>query len=108
MADFFISIHTNSHTKVKAEGIEVFYYPNPPHARLLAKNILDALARETGLKKLTVKTNNFAVIRETQMPGVLLELGFISNPQEELTLRTDDFKNNAAQGIFKGIIDYLK
>ncbi|MGE5582025.1 MAG: N-acetylmuramoyl-L-alanine amidase family protein, partial [Bacillota bacterium] len=108
MADFFISVHTNSHPKIQTEGIEVFYYPNHSHARPLATNILDAMVRETGLKKLTVKTNNFAVIRETQMPGVLLELGFLSNPQEELTLSSDEFKNNAAQGIFRGIIDFLE
>lgn len=106
MADFFISIHTNSHTKAQTEGIEVFYYPNHLHAGPLATRILDSMVRETGLKKLAVKTNNFAVIRETQMPGVLLELGFISNSQEELILRTEEFKNNAARGIFQGIVDF--
>ncbi len=107
MADYFISVHANSHPSAKTEGIEVFYYPNHSHSRPLATNILDSMVRETGLKKLAVKTNNFAVIRETQMPGVLLELGFLSNAQEELTLRTDDYKNNAARGIFRGVIDFL-
>lgn len=108
MVDFFISIHTNSHPKAETEGIEVFYYPNHSHSRPLATSILDAMVRETGLKKLAVKTNNFAVIRETQMPGVLLELGFLSNPQEELILSSDEFKDNAAQGIFRGIIDFFE
>jgi N-acetylmuramoyl-L-alanine amidase len=108
MADFFISIHTNSHTKAQTEGIEVFYYPNHSHAGPLASSILDGMVSETGLKKLAVKTNNFAVIRETQMPGVLLELGFISNPHEELTLSTEGFKDNAARGIFRGIIDFFQ
>lgn len=108
MVDFFISIHTNSHPKAQTEGIEVFYYPNHSHSQPLATSILEAMVRETGLKKLAVKTNNFAVIRETQMPGVLLELGFLSNPQEELILRSDEFKNNAAQGIFQGIIDFFE
>lgn len=108
MADFFISIHTNSHPKAQTEGIEVFYYPNHSHSQPLATIILDAMVRETGLKRLAVKTHSFAVIRETQMPGVLLELGFLSNPQEELILCSDDFKNNAAQGIFRGIIDFFE
>lgn len=106
MADYFISIHTNSHPKSKTQGVEVFYYPNHSKAKPLAFKILEAMVRETGLKKLAVKTNNFAVIRETQMPGVLLELGFISNPQEEQVLRSEDFKTDAAQGIFRGILDF--
>ena len=108
MADFFISIHTNSHPKAQTEGIEVFYYPNHSRSQPLATSILDAIVRETGLKRLAVKTNNFAVIRETQMPGVLLELGFLSNPQEELILLSDEYKNNAAQGIFRGIIGFFE
>ncbi len=106
MADIFISIHTNSHPKPQIEGIEVFYYPNHSQARPIATKILDAMAGRTGLKKLAVKTNNFVVIRETQMPGVLLELGFLSNAQEELRLRSDEYKNNAAEGIFQGILDF--
>lgn len=108
MADYFISIHTNSHPKSQIEGIEVFYYPNHPQALPLATKILDAMVRETGLKRLAVKTNNFAVIRETQMAGVLLELGFLSNPQEELKLGLTEFKNNAARGIFEGIMEFFR
>ena len=86
MADFFISIHTNSHTKAQTEGIEVFYYPNHLHAGPLATRILDNMVRETGLKKLAVKTNNFAVIRETQIPGVLLEIGVsLQSPRRDDT-----------------------
>lgn len=108
MADFFISIHTNSHPKSQIHGIEVFYYPNRPKARSMAAKIFDAITRRTGLKKLAVKTNNFAVIRETQMVGILLELGFLSNLQEERIISTETFKDNAAQGIFDGIIDYFQ
>lgn len=106
MADYFVSIHTNSHPKSTIEGIEVFYYSTRSQAKPMASKILEAMVRETGLKKLAVKTNNFAVIRETQMPGVLLELGFLSNPREEQVLRSEDFKTNAAQGIFRGILNF--
>ncbi len=107
MADFFISIHTNSHPKPEIQGIEIFYYPNHPQSWPLATKILEAIVQLTGLKKLAVKTENFVVIRETQMAGVLLELGFLSNLQEEQILRSDHFKDNAAQGVFQGIIDFF-
>lgn len=108
MAEYFISIHTNSHPKSKINGIEIFYYSGRPKAERMAAKILDAITKRTGLRKLAVKTNNFVVIRETQMTGVLLELGFLSNQQEELIISTDNFKDNAAQGIFDGIIDYFQ
>lgn len=108
MADYFISIHTNSHPKSQINGIEIFYYSGRPKAQSLAAKILDAITERTGLKKLAVKTNNFAVIRETQMTGILLELGFLSNQQEERIISTDNFKDNAAHGIFDGIIDYFQ
>lgn len=107
-ADIFISIHANSHPKSHINGIEAFYYANRSKARPMAIKILDAITKQTGLKKLAVKTNNFVVIRETQMIGVLLELGFLSNEHEELIMRADTFKDNAAQGIFAGIIDYFQ
>lgn len=108
MADYFISIHTNSHPNSQINGIEVFYYPNHPQAGPLANEILDALVLQTGLKKLTVKSNSFAVIRETQMAGILVELGFLSNSQEEVILNSNVFKDNAAKGIFQGIVNFLK
>lgn len=108
MVDYFISIHTNSHPKSQINGVEIFYYSGRPKAEPMAAKILDALTERTGLKKLAVKTNNFAVIRETPMTGILLELGFLSNQQEERIISSDNFKDNAAQGIFDGIIDYFQ
>lgn len=108
MTDYFISIHTNSHPNSQVNGIEVFYYPNHPQAEPLANKILNALTQQTGLKKLAVKSNNFAVTRETQMAGILVELGFLSNLQEELLLNSDVYKNNAAKGIFQGIVEFLE
>ncbi len=107
MADFFVSIHTNSHPKPQIHGIEVFYNPNRSKAGIMATKILNLITRQTGLKKLSVKTNNFVVIRETPMVGILIELGFLSNQQEELVLSSDAFKEDAAKGIFLGIIDYF-
>jgi N-acetylmuramoyl-L-alanine amidase len=108
MADYFISIHTNSHPKSQINGVEIFYYSGRPKAKPMAARILDAITGRTGLNKLAVKTNNFVVIRETQMTGILLELGFLSNQQEEQIISTDNYKDNAAHGIFDGIIDYFQ
>jgi N-acetylmuramoyl-L-alanine amidase len=107
-ADLFVSVHTNNHPDLNVQGIEVYYYQNRAEAKPLAKYVLDELMRHTGFKGLGVKTNDFIVIRETQMPAILVELGFLSNFQEESTIKTPEFRANAAMGIFQGIIDYCQ
>jgi N-acetylmuramoyl-L-alanine amidase CwlD len=106
-ANLFISIHANSHPNSNIHGIEVFHYPRMKQSHRLAEIILDSLSRSTGLQKLGVKTNNFVVIRETAMPSILVELGFLSNYTEERLLKSAEFRDKAAIGIFNGIIGFF-
>lgn len=105
-ADLFISIHTNNHPDRKINGIEIFLTRRK--AKLLANKVFEQLTQATGLKGLKVKKADFAVIRETQMPGILVEVGFLSNYQEETIMRTPEFRKNAAEGIFRGVRSYFR
>lgn len=107
-ADLFVSIHTNNHTDYKVKGIEVYHLPSRSESRLLAIDINRRLTEYTGLTTLGVKTNDFVVIRETQMPSALVELGYLSNYQEENVIRTPEFREKAAQGIFRGIMEFYQ
>jgi N-acetylmuramoyl-L-alanine amidase len=104
-ADLFISIHANSHPDPNIRGIEIFYYKGQAKAQKMARKVLDRITKTTGFKSLGVKTNRFVVIRETQMPSILVELGFLSNYQEETIIKSADFKDKAALGIFQGLND---
>lgn len=104
--DLFLSIHTNNHPDHNVRGIEVYYYPGRTEGAHLAGKVVNEMVTATGLKSLGVKTNDFVVIRETQMPSILVELGFLSNFEEESKILTPEFRRNAARGIFQGIIDY--
>jgi N-acetylmuramoyl-L-alanine amidase len=106
-ADLFISIHANSHPSSNIHGIEVFHYRGAKLSQRLAAKVLDRISQSTGLPKLGVKTNNFVVIRETAMPSILVELGFLSNYAEERLLKSAEFREKAAIGIFNGIIDFF-
>ncbi|MCL6589447.1 MAG: N-acetylmuramoyl-L-alanine amidase family protein [Firmicutes bacterium] len=106
--DLFISVHTNNHPDRSVKGIEVFYYPGRPESQRLARNILESLTHFTGFNSLGVKTEDFVVIRETQMPSILLELGFLSNFQEESIIMAQGFKETAAWAIFQGILNYCQ
>lgn len=106
VADLFISIHQNGHENPEAFGTETFYYPGDREGRKLAAAIQQEVVRELNTKDRGIKEANFFVLRETNMPSVLIEVVFITNPEEEEKLKNEEFLNRAAEGILKGIKRY--
>ncbi|MGW8825082.1 N-acetylmuramoyl-L-alanine amidase [Paenibacillus lautus] len=105
-ADIFVSIHGNSNASSSPSGTETYYTRDS--SKSLADVIHKHLAKATGLKDRGVKYGSLHVTRETTMPAVLLEIGFLSNKGDEAQLFKDDFQNRVAQGIVEGIKEYLK
>lgn len=105
--DYFVSIHINSATNSAATGTETFAFPNATVGTKLAGIIQKALVKEIGLADRGVKYNNFLVLRDTNMPSVLVEVAFINNPAEENLLKDQNFLNKAALGIAKGILEFV-
>lgn len=105
-ADYFISIHTNASSNPDANGTEAFAYSRPSRAFSLGEDILENLARVTGLRDRGMKVRpGLYVLRRTNMPAVLVELGFITNPEDAALMN-----NNPAlfaRGIYDGIVEYL-
>lgn len=104
-ADYFISLHTNASSLPAASGTEAFAYSEPSAAFSLGEDILRELSRTTGLKNRGMKVRSgLYVLRKTQMPAVLVELGFITNAGDAALM------NNSpelfARGIYEGILDY--
>lgn len=106
-ANLFVSIHCNSAADRTAHGFEVFCYKKGGEAEKLAQSIHDKCIEYLGLTDRGVKEANFAVLRETNMPAVLVELAFISNPTEEGLLNDVEFITKAQRAIADGIKDYL-
>ncbi len=105
-ADYFVSIHTNASTQSSANGTEVLVYRIPSTASNLAEDILREVTEITGLKSRGVKARpGLYVLRKTNMPAVLVELGFISNPSDANLMANNP--SLFAQGIYRGILDYL-
>lgn len=110
-ADLFISIHCNSFTNDRnIRGVEIYYWPHayePKNAgKALAQHVMNHLAAGTKLDNRGVRSNNYAVLVETQMPGILVELGYLSNYAEETLLNQPEFRITASRSIFQGIIAY--
>lgn len=112
-ADLFVSVHYNSAPSKKASGIEIFYFKSDENksrstaSRKLAATILAQVTQLTKAKSRGVKHGNFAVIRETKMPAVLVEGGFLTNEDEMEKIKDPAYVKSLAWGIAQGIKTYL-
>ncbi len=109
----FVSIHFNACVSEDAEGIEIFYYPNTSNSRVhasrkLASYVLYHVIDTTEAVSRGVKKGNFHVIRETSMPAVLIEGGFLTHQGERSRLKDRAYLNKLASGIAKGVDRYVK
>jgi len=105
-ADLFLSLHTNAATNSSATGTEALVYNSSEGvAKELAEDILEQMTLTTGLRNRGVISRpGLYVLRRTQMPAVLVEMGFISNPYDaNLMVYSPDL---FAEGIYKGILEY--
>lgn len=105
-ADVFISIHANSFTKDTATGSETYYYRD--NSKELANIIQKHLVAGTGLANRGVKKEAFVVIKETSMPAVLVEAGYLSNSYDLEVLRKDENQDFIAAELVLGIKEFLK
>jgi len=102
-ADYFVSIHCNSAANSTAKGTETYHAVGSIQGQKLAQVIQKELIQATGLTNRGVKTARYYVLRKTKMPAVLVELGFISNAEEEKLLKKPSFQEKVANAIVNGI-----
>ena len=104
-ADYFISIHTNASDNSNATGVEVYAYSASGAGYSLAEDIVDNLAESTGLQNRGVKLRpSLYVLRKTNMPAVLAEIGFITNPRDAALMSGSP--ELFARGIYNGIVEF--
>jgi N-acetylmuramoyl-L-alanine amidase len=104
-----VSIHVNSISSAKEKGAIVIYSKNSVESKKLALAVLNRMAEVQSLKHdFPVARNDIYILRTAKVPAILVELGFISNPEDRAKLINPQFRQNIAEEIGKGIIDYLK
>lgn len=105
-ADIFVSIHCNAAENVSAKGVETFSYPGSNKGTALAKCIQDSIiSSKIYTIDRKIKTANFAVLRQSNMPSALIELAFITNVEDAKILK--DKQDELAIAIAKGICRYF-
>lgn len=106
--DFFLSIHLNSIPQSRWRGAQTFYYPKFDESRHLAKMIQEEIIRNlenTHRKALAI--NNVYLLKYAEVPSALVEIGFLSNPNEREQLKQPDYQRKMASSIYQGILRYV-
>jgi len=109
-ADFFISLHCNYYEKdAQIAGLECYYNnSNATESKGYAESIINAVSLSEDIETRYAKTEGYYVLRNTQMPAVLVEMGFLSNYSESQKLLDDDYQESLAQRIAEGISNEIK
>lgn len=104
-ADLFISLHGNTFTSL-ISGSETYYWH--PESKLFASIMHQYAVEGAQLPDRNLRKMQYRVLRDSKMPVALLELGYLSNAQEELVMLTESFQDRAAASIVTGIKEYLQ
>ena len=103
--DVFVSIHINACENETAHGIETHYYKDD--SLDFAKQVHKSIMQKVTETNRGVYKSRFYVIRHTEMPAILVELGFISNAEERRLMQTKERQTKFAEAITEGVINYL-
>jgi len=98
----FVSIHLNWARRSRASGVETFFYS--PRSSRLAANIQREIVRPYGAKNRGIKPGRYYVLRKNKRPAVLVELGFISNANENNSLQKSHIRQKLAEAVARGIL----
>lgn len=96
--DLFLSIHFNAFSNKDSQGTEVFIYEENEKLRETGQNIIDNFEKY-GFKDRGVKTANFSVLRNAEVPAMLIECGFITNPEDMGRYEADKMAENILNGV---------
>ena len=104
--DVMVSIHMNSFS-ASSSGAQCFYANGNEAGRELASSVQETLSTEIEHTGTSAKVGDFYVLNCTDYPSVLVECGFLSNPDEERKLCDEDYQSNFCRLLLYGILDYF-
>ncbi len=105
----FISVHQNKYTESQYKGAQIFYNTNNPDNRQIAQIMQDnfRLIQPYNNREIKQSGDELYLFKSTYVPAVLIECGFLSNPEEAVQLNDEQYQKKIAFVIYDGIIQYL-
>ena len=108
-ADLFVSIHCNYYEDdASISGLECYYYEGSDSGKRYAEKIIDVIESGGEVKTRNAKANDFYVLKKTEIPAVLVEIGYLSNSRECQLLAGTEYQEILAKELVKAILEALK
>lgn len=107
-ADLFVSIHADSAPSRSAQGFTVYVATAASAGAYRAAHAINQAMESTGMNNRGIREEDYRVLVNTDCPAVLIELGYLSNPQDTARLADDGFRDRLAQAIADGVQAYLR
>lgn len=102
--DLAVSIHQNSFTDSSVKGAQVFYYSESEEGEIFAKLVQDELLEmDEDNRRMAKENNSYYLLKKTEVPVIIVECGFLSNPEEAEKLTTKEYQETISKAIVKGI-----
>ncbi len=105
-ANAFISLHFDSGPNSNASGTTGYYFTST--SENLAQTVNKYIARNLTLKSQGTKFQNFLVLRENKQPSILLELGYLNNPDDNKLIESTEYQENIAKSIASALKEYFQ
>lgn len=107
MCDLYLSIHLNADISSTWSGAQVFYDDINPNNEKIAKIMQQVLKEDLKTTRQYKETNDMYLHKRVTRPGILIEVGFITNPNERYLLTTETYQQKVANVISRGIVKYF-
>jgi len=107
-AGLLISLHGNAVPESKWSGALTIYDSKFPESKLVAANIQESLRENLNMSRSIVETDNVYILKRAELPGALVELGFLSNPEEAQRLTQRSYQEKLAMSIYLGLLKYYE
>lgn len=107
-ADLMVSLHMNSFPLSSCKGAYVFYAKGSDEGFSLAKGVQNSLCQSFESARDVVTVGDYYVLNVSNIPAILIECGFLSNPEEESLLISDKYCQEFCYSVFAGILSYFQ
>jgi len=106
-ADVFVSVHVNATATGQESGAETFYHYESESGKRLAELVQQELIKIPGMNRRIAKPGDFYIIKNTSMPAVIVEVGYLSSMKEQKKLQQSWYQEQLARAIAKGIANFF-
>lgn len=105
--DMYISIHLNAYSSTKWSGLQIFYDDINPNNKILAEIMNETLKSNLKTVREIKRENGYFMYHKINVPGILIESGFITNSNDRYKLKNSNYQAILARNIVLGVVNYF-